>query len=46
MHRVVRNSPNNPNNPDPKTEVRFGEQSWEEMTIGFACAARSEDGSR
>jgi hypothetical protein len=29
------NSPNNPNNPDPKTEVRFGEQSWEEMMIGF-----------
>jgi hypothetical protein len=29
------NSPNNPNNPDPKTEIRFGEQSWEEMMIGF-----------
>ena len=29
------NSPNNPRNPDPKAEVRFGEQSWEEMMIGF-----------
>jgi hypothetical protein len=29
------NSPNNPANPDPKAEVRFGEQSWEEMAIGF-----------
>ena len=29
------NSPNNPNNPDPMAEVRFGEQSWEEMMIGF-----------
>ena len=29
------NSANNPNNPDPKAEVRFGEQSWEEMAIGF-----------
>jgi len=29
------NSPNNPNNPDAKSEVKFGEQSWEEMMIGF-----------
>lgn len=29
------NSPNNPNNPDPKNDVKFGEQSWEEMMIGF-----------
>jgi hypothetical protein len=29
------NSPNNPNNPDPRAEVRFGEQSWEEMMVGF-----------
>ncbi len=29
------NSPNNPGNPDPTAEVRFGEQSWEEMMIGF-----------
>jgi hypothetical protein len=29
------NSPNNPNNPDPKSDVKFGEQSWEEMMIGF-----------
>jgi hypothetical protein len=29
------NSPNNPRNPDPSAEVRYGEQSWEEMMIGF-----------
>lgn len=29
------NSPNNPLNPDPAAEVRYGEQSWEEMMIGF-----------
>ena len=29
------NSPNNPANPDPKKEIHFGEQSWDEMMIGF-----------
>jgi hypothetical protein len=29
------NSANNPLNPDPKATVRWGEQSWEEMMIGF-----------
>jgi hypothetical protein len=29
------NSANNPNNPDPKVEVRHGDQSWEEMMFGF-----------
>ncbi|MBZ5602647.1 MAG: thiol-disulfide isomerase [Acidobacteriia bacterium] len=29
------NSPNNPRNPDPAAEVRYGQQSWEEMMIGF-----------
>jgi hypothetical protein len=29
------NSPNNKFNPDPKSEVRFGDQSWEEMMFGF-----------
>ncbi len=29
------NSPSNPFNPDPLKEVRYGEQSWEEMMIGF-----------
>ncbi|MEZ5352176.1 MAG: thiol-disulfide isomerase [Bryobacteraceae bacterium] len=29
------NSPNNKNNPDPNAEVRHGDQSWEEMMIGF-----------
>ena len=29
------NSPNNPANPDPTQVVRRGDQSWEEMMIGF-----------
>jgi hypothetical protein len=29
------NSPNNPANPDPAAEVRYGEQIWNEMMIGF-----------
>jgi peroxiredoxin len=29
------NSEKNPNNPDPKKRVFWGEQTWEEMMIGF-----------
>jgi hypothetical protein len=29
------NSANNSRNPDPTAEVRYGQQSWEEMMIGF-----------
>ena len=29
------NSTNNPNNPDPTKPVRWGDQTWEEMMIGF-----------
>jgi peroxiredoxin len=29
------NSDNNPNNPDPKRTVRWGDQTWEEMMIGW-----------
>jgi hypothetical protein len=29
------NSANNPRNPDPSVDVRYGQQSWEEMMIGF-----------
>ena len=29
------NSPNNPNNPDPTKEVRWGDQTFEEMMVGF-----------
>ena len=32
---VFDNSANNPRNPDPTAEVRYGHQSWEEMMIGF-----------
>jgi len=29
------NSPNNPENADPAKEVVWGEQSWDEMMVGF-----------
>ena len=29
------NSPNNKFNPDPTKEVRWGDQTWEEMMIGW-----------
>jgi peroxiredoxin len=29
------NSRSNPSNPDPNREVRWGEQTWEEMMIGY-----------
>ena len=29
------NSPTNPVNPDPKARVRWGQQTWDEMMIGF-----------
>jgi len=37
------NSPNNKNNPDPTKEVRWGDQSWEEMMIGFFDVAIPAD---
>jgi len=33
------NSPNNPNNPDPTKQVGWGEQSWDEMMVGFLDVA-------
>lgn len=32
---VFDNSAGNPNNPDPGKEVRWGDQTWEEMMIGY-----------
>jgi hypothetical protein len=29
------NSANNPSNPDPTKEVRWGDQTFEEMMVGF-----------
>ncbi len=29
------NSPNNRHNPDPAAEVRWGDQTWEEMMLGY-----------
>jgi Copper type II ascorbate-dependent monooxygenase, C-terminal domain len=33
------NSANNPANPDPSKEVRWGDQSWEEMMVGTVDVA-------
>ena len=33
------NSANNPANPDPSVDVSWGEQSWEEMLVGFMNVA-------
>lgn len=37
------NSPNNPANPDPAKEVKWGDQSWEEMMIGWFEIAMDAD---
>jgi hypothetical protein len=34
-NRLVGQFPNNPSNPDPSKEVKWGDQSWEEMLVGF-----------
>ncbi len=39
------NSADNPNNPDPTTEVRYGEQSWEEMMLGVVELHRFVEGA-
>ncbi len=38
------NSKDNPNNPNPKEAVRWGEQTWEEMMIGFVDYVYTGDG--
>ena len=40
------NSKNNPRNPDPSVEVHWGEQSWEEMMIGFFDVAIEPEGDK
>ncbi|MGA7412445.1 MAG: thiol-disulfide isomerase [Bryobacteraceae bacterium] len=37
------NSANNPYNPDPSKEVKWGDQSWDEMMIGFFNVAFPKD---
>jgi hypothetical protein len=37
------NSPNNPRNPDPSAEVTYGEQSTDEMMVGFFDVAVPAD---
>lgn len=37
------NSRNNPHNPDPSQEVRWGEQTYEEMMVGFFDVAVAAD---
>ena len=40
---VFDNSDKNPNNPSPDSAVRWGQQSWEEMMIGFFTCQRPFD---
>ncbi|MDB4671634.1 thioredoxin family protein [Pirellulaceae bacterium] len=40
------NSPENPANPAPDQPVRWGDQSWEEMMIGFLTYVKPEDRSQ
>ena len=37
------NSADNPFNPDPKASVRFGDQTWDEMMVGFIDIAIKPD---
>jgi hypothetical protein len=37
------NSPSNKFNPDPKAEVRFGDQTWDEMMVGSIALALKPD---
>ena len=36
------NSGDNPNNPDPRRAITFGEQTWDEMHIGYLCFALAD----
>jgi peroxiredoxin/mono/diheme cytochrome c family protein len=38
------NSQQNLSNPDPSSSVRFGDQTWEEMMIGFFNMSRAKEG--
>jgi hypothetical protein len=40
---VFDNSSENLNNPDPSAEVRWGDQTWEEMMIGYFDIALPRD---
>ena len=40
---VFDNSPGNRFNPDPKASVRFGDQTWDEMMVGFLGVALKPD---
>jgi hypothetical protein len=37
------NSPNNPWNPNPNVEVHWGDQSWDEMMVGYIDVAVAAD---
>ncbi|HEX6986254.1 MAG TPA: alkyl hydroperoxide reductase, partial [Planctomycetaceae bacterium] len=43
---VFDNSADNPHNPDPTRPVRWGEQSWEEMMIGFYATVPGRESGR
>ncbi|MEO7651844.1 MAG: thiol-disulfide isomerase [Bryobacteraceae bacterium] len=39
IHATFDNSLNNKSNPDPTKEVKWGDQSWEEMMVGYVDVA-------
>ena len=39
------NSPRNPANPDPAKAITWGQQSWDEMFLGWCNVAWSKDNS-
>ena len=43
---VFDNSEDNPNNPDPKSAVYWGDQTWQEMMIGFVDYAVLREDAR
>jgi len=40
------NSADNPNNPDPNKDIKWGQQSWDEMMIGFFQVMETPRGLR
>ena len=42
MRIAYDNSDGNLANPDPTKEVRWGDQTWEEMMIGYFAAAPTD----
>ncbi len=42
-HGIFDNSEDNLNNPDPTKEVRWGDQTWDEMMLGSMVVSLPEE---